>query len=269
MHVSSLHLHPVKSLRALSVQQLELDPEGVAGDRRFMVVDPDGGFLTQRTLPRMALVDALIEGDALALGGEGFGRVRVSRPSDPRAQTLRVRIWKSEGLVAEDCGEEAAEWLTSILGTPCRLVRSGCAFRRPVKGSPPGSDDRVGFADAYPVLVASRPSLADLNVRLGEAAVPMDRFRPNIVVEGCAPYAEDTWGRVRIGRVTLRAAGPCSRCIISSTDQATGERGVEPLRTLASYRRDPSDPTHVNFAQNFVHEDKSGVIRVGDPVIPL
>jgi hypothetical protein len=127
----------------------------------------------------------------------------------------------------------------------------------------------VSFADAYPLLAISEASLADLNDRLlagGEAPVPMDRFRPNLVLGDCPAYAEDTWTRFRIGDVTFRAAGPCARCLIPTTDQETALRGKEPLRTLATYRRDPEDPADVNFGQNLVHETKSGMIKLGDTV---
>jgi uncharacterized protein YcbX len=269
MHLAALHLHPVKSLRALSVQSARVDRDGIVGDRRFMVVDPAGVFMTQRTHPRMARVGAFLEGDSLVLRCAGFAELRVGREPDAKAPLVSVSIWKSEGLQAEDCGRAPCEWLGGAIGAPCRLVRIGPAFRRPAKGAAPDGGDTVAFADAYPFLLTSEASLADLNGRLGSGAVPMSRFRPNLVVSGCLPYEEDTWKRLRIGGIPFRGAGPCSRCAITTTDQETGERGVEPLRTLAGYRRDPREPSHVNFGQNLVHEAKSGVLRVGDPVKPL
>ena len=135
------------------------------------------------------------------------------------------------------------------------------------------TSDLVHFADGYPFLAISEASLADLNDRIiecGEDAVPMNRFRPNLVISGCAAFAEDTWSHMRIGKVTFRAGGPSSRCIVTTTDQITGERhGKEPLRTLATYRRDTSDPSDVNFGQNFINETKSGTLRVRDAVIPM
>jgi uncharacterized protein YcbX len=266
MHLAALHIHPVKSLRALSVQSAQVDQAGVAGDRRFMVVDPCGAFLTQRTNPRMALVGAFLEVDSLVLRCAGLLELRVRRYPDPNASLMKVRIWKSEGLQAEDCGRAPAEWLSAALGTPCRLVRAGPAFSRSVAGASPENGDTVAFPDAYPFLVTSEASLGDLNRRLGAESLPMNRFRPNLVVAGCKPYEEDTWKRFRVGGIVFRAAGPCSRCVIAATDQETGVRGVEPLRTLAGYRRDPAEPAHVNFGQNLVHEVKSGILRVGDPV---
>jgi uncharacterized protein YcbX len=128
----------------------------------------------------------------------------------------------------------------------------------------------VGFADAYPFLLASEASRADLNDRLvarGEEPLGWDRFRANLIIEGCAAFAEDTWPRLRIGAIEFRAAGPCARCAVTTTDQATGERGVEPLRTLATYRRDPRSPEDVNFGQNLIHLTLGGRLRVGDAVV--
>jgi hypothetical protein len=269
MHLAALNIHPVKSLRAMPVQSAQVDKWGIVGDRRFMVVDPAGAFLTQRAIPRMARVEAVLEGASLVLRFAGLPELAVRREPDPAAPVLRVSIWKSEGLRAEDCGSAPAEWLSAALGLPCRLVRIGPAFHRLPKGASPGTGDLVAFADGYPFLVTSEASLGDLNGRLGAAAVPMNRFRPNLVVAGCRPYEEDTWRRLRIGGIVFRVAGPCSRCVITTTDQATGERGAEPMRTLARYRKDPADPSRVNFGQNLVHEAKSGILRVGDSVEPL
>lgn len=269
MHLSGLFLHPVKSLRACAVAAAEVDALGLVGDRRFMVVDETGRFITQRTLPRMALVATALSTDALTLTADSAGSIRVSRASDPRAAVRIVSVWKSEGLRAEDCGDAPAAWLGDFLGVKCRLVRIGPAFRRPVLKSAARPDDTFHFGDAAPMLVISEASLADLNDHLlarGEDAVPMNRFRPNLVVTGCAAFAEDTWPGFRLGNVTFRAAGQSLRCIVTTTDQLTGERGKEPLRTLATYRRDAIDSTDVKFGQNLIHETKSGTLRVGDAV---
>ncbi len=270
MHLSGLYLYPVKSLRGLSLDSAGVDALGLVGDRRFLVVDAAGNFLSQRTLPRMARLSTALAPEALTLSAEDHGTVSVGRPSDPAAPLLTVSVWSSRGLLAEDCGDEAADWLSRFLGTACRLVRAGTAFDRPV--AKPGKarpGDRVGFADAYPLLGLGEASVADLNDRLagaGEDPVPIDRFRPNLVFAGSAPFAEDTWSRFRVGPVVFRAGGPCARCIMTTTDQRTGERGREPLRTLATYRRDAGDPTDVNFGQNLFIESATGPLRVGDPV---
>jgi uncharacterized protein YcbX len=273
MHLAALHIHPVKSLRGLAVMSAELDPMGAVGDRRFMVVDPAGNFLTQRTIARMARVGAFIDDTRLTLRAVGRADLHVGRWPDAGAPVLPVRVWNDEGLGAEDCGPEAAEWLSGALGTPCRLVRIGGTFTRPVKPEAARPGDVVSFADAYPFLITSEASLGDLNRRIAEdggASVPMGRFRPNLVVSGCEAYAEDKWRRIRIGEVEFRSAGPCARCIVTTTDQLSGKRmGKEPLRTLAAYRRDPVTPTNVNFGQNLVNVSKTGTLRVGDPVLVL
>lgn len=283
MEVAGIFLYPVKSLRGLAVDSAAVDELGLVGDRRFMVVNAAGLFLTQRALPRMALIATALTEDFLTLRAGGAGEVRVGRAPDPRARLRPVGVWKDAGLQAEDCGEEPARWLGDFLGVACRLVRIGPAFARPIPakkipapaGADPGQLDsphRVSFADAYPFLVIGEASLADLNNRLlaqGLPALPMDRFRPNLVIRGSAPFAEDEWGRLRLGGLVFQAGEPCARCTVTATDQETAERGTEPLRTLAAYRRDPQDPTKVNFGRNFLHETKSGTLRVGDRIESL
>lgn len=268
MHLSGLFVYPVKSLRGCAVASAAVDGLGLRDDRRFLVVDEHGRFLTQRTLPRMALIATALDEHALTLSAAGADPLSVPRasPGDP----LRpVTIWKHQGVLAEDCGEGPAGWLAGILGLRCRLMRAGPDFHRPVLKPQARPGDRIAAADAEPFLVVGEASLADLNDRLvaqGGDALPMNRFRPNLVIAGGAPFAEDTWARLRIGEIVFRSGGPCARCIITTTDQLTGERGREPLRTLATYRRDPSDPTDVNFGQNLIHETKAGILRVGDRV---
>lgn len=271
MHLSALYLYPVKSLRGCAVTAAEVDALGLVGDRRFLVVDEtDGRFLTQRTLPRMALIATGFGPASLKLSAEGAGSLSVSRLPDPAAPVRNVSVWKSEGLLAEDCGDAPAAWLSDFLKVKCRLVRIGEKFLRPIlKPNVAGPGDVVTFADAFPFLVIGEATLADLNDRLeakGEEALPMNRFRPNLVVSGGEAFAEDNWPRFRIGEIVFRAGGPCARCIMTTTDQFTGVRGKEPLRTLATYRRSPADPTDVNFGQNLIHETKAGTLRVGDEV---
>ena len=269
MHLAALFIYPVKSLRGLEVRSAEVDSLGTVGDRRFLVVDPGGNFLTQRTVPRMALVGAFLDDSSLTLRCDGLDDLHVRRGPDAGAPLATVRIWKSEGLKAEDCGEEAAAWLSRALGGPCRLVRIGPAFMRQVLKKAAGPGDQVAFADACPFLAVGGASLGALNRRIAEGgagAVPMGRFRPNLVLSGCGPFEEDSWTRLRIGGIVFRSAGQSTRCVITVTDQFTGARGVEPLRTLASFRRDPNEPTEVNFGVNLLNETKSGVLRVGDEV---
>jgi uncharacterized protein YcbX len=269
MHLTGLFIYPVKSLRGFPVNSASVDALGLVGDRRFLIADEAGRFLTQRTLPLMTLVTTALDATHLILSADGAGSVRVAIAPDPAAPLRTVSIWKSEGLQAEDCGDEAAAFLSAVLSTRGRLVRIGTAFRRPVLKSAAHPGDIFHFGDGAPVLVISEASLADLNDRIvahGGEAIPMSRFRPNLVVTGCAAFTEDTWPRFRLGSAVFRAAGQSSRCIVTTTDQLTAERGKEPLRTLATYRRDAIDPTDVNFGQNLINETKSGTLRVGDTV---
>ena len=238
-----------------------------------MVIDDAGRFLTQRSLPKMALIDTFLESDCLTLSAKGLGHMRVVRDADSKALLRNVSVWSSKDLLAEDCGDAAAEWLSDALSTKCRLVRIGPKFVRPIAASDiAGPGDRVHFADALPFLILGEATLADLNDRLAgrsEQPAPMNRFRPNLVITGSQAFAEDTWTRFRIGEIIFRTAGCCTRCTITVTDQDTAERGDEPLRTLATYRRDPNDSTAINFGQNLIHETKTGTLRLGDSVALL
>lgn len=257
--VASLHLHPIKSCRGQAVAAATLDAFGLVGDRRFLVVDERGQFLTQRALPRLALVEPAIDGATLTLAAPGANPLCVASSPAMGAPRREVTIWR-DTVHAADLGDAAADWLTTFLGRPVRLVAMASDFSRPILKPTARPGDQAAFSDAYPLLVLSEASLAELNGRLDEP-LPMDRFRPNIVVRDCPPFAEDGWRRIRIGEVVLRAAGPCARCIITTTDQRTLERGKEPLRTLAQYRR--SADGDVNFGQNYIHETRSGVLRAG------
>lgn len=269
MQLAGIYIYPVKSLRGSPVPAATLDAFGLEGDRRFLVVDTAGRFLTQRTLPRMTLIGTQLTADRLTLSAPGRPDLHVRRAPDPAAPLQRVTVWSHEGLAAEDCGDGPAAWLTDFLGVNCRLVRQGRDYERFVLKSAARPGDAVSFADSCPFLLLGEASLADLNDRLvarDEETVPLDRFRANLVVRGSLPYAEDDWRTLRIGTVTFRSAGPCARCVVTTTDQATARRHHEPLRTLAAYRRDPRDGTSVNFGLNLIHEGKSGTIKLGDPV---
>lgn len=184
-------------------------------------------------------------------------------PLDIRSQeSLRVQVW-DDSLNAVSVGEEAASWLSEMLGRPCKLVYMPDEATRFANPRYAPQNTPVSFSDAFPLLLISQGSLDDLNSRLAEP-IPMNRFRPNLVVEGCSAYEEDTWQSLSIGSVALRAAKPCSRCTVPTVDQNTGERGSEPIRTLGTYR---TRNGKVLFGQNLVHESR-GILRVGDAVHP-
>jgi uncharacterized protein len=265
--VSSLHIHPVKSCRAIAVEEAAFDALGMVDDRRFLIVDSAGNFLTQRSDARLALIETDFADGSLILRTPNAREFRL--PLDtPSTGDRSITIFR-DTVMAGDMGDAAAFWLSAVLAKPSRLVRAGADFSRrvPLERIPPahvGSlpEVPVAFVDAFPVLVISESSLEHLNAKL-EEPLPMNRFRPNIVVRGGAEHAEDRWKVVRVGGVEFRAGGDCGRCVVSTTDQETGERGPEPLVTLAKYRRD--DRGAVTFGQYWMHCGP-GTIRVGDAV---
>lgn len=250
VHISGLFYYPIKSGAGVALDVAQLDLRGIVGDREYMVVDVEGTFLTQREAPKLALVSWRAPEVVTPIGAA----VVESGPA------RQVTVWDFAG-PALDCGDAAADVLSDFLGRSCRLVKA-----------PPGharrSDDGrtgVGFADGYPLLLIGQASLADLNSRLPQA-LPMNRFRPNVVVSGSDPYAEDQWRRVLLGEVPAQVVKPCARCAITRVDQATGVRGDgEPLRTLGGFRKVKGG---VIFGQNVVH-DALGTLRIGDEVSPL
>ena len=271
LRVTALHIYPVKSCRGVAVPAATVDALGFVGDRRFLVVDSDGKFLTQRVQPRMALIETALTADHLLLSSCDRGAICVPlQPGTQKPEPRTVTVWR-DTVTAEDCGGEAADWLSAFLGFRCRLVRAGAAYRRPLpdRKLPSTLDGRlatghdVSFADAFPFMLLSEETLADLNARLA-APLPMNRFRPSLVVAGGAPYGEDEWRRFRIGSVVFHGATRCGRCVVTTTNQTTAERGQEPLRTLATYRADAEGT--VMFGRNLVHETKAGRVAVGDAV---
>ncbi len=255
--VSALTIYPVKSLGGVELQSVHLDRFGFAGDRRWMVVNENHRFLSQRELAAMALIAAELTDSGLRLGS-GKQSLLVPQPQ-ASAPSLRVQVWE-DCVVALDAGSEAAEWLSERLGGPCKLVYMAEDVHRYVDGLYAREGETVSFADGFPVLLISQASLDDLNSRL-DTPVPMNRFRPNLVVQGCEAFAEDKWRRVRIGSVEFAVAKPCSRCVMPSIDQATAAKNSEVLQVLASYRR--GDDRQVYFGQNLVYSG-IGKLGVGD-----
>ncbi len=260
LQLSDLYIHPVKSLRGLAVPRARVDRFGLHGDRRWMVVDANDRYLTQRERPQMARIATRLNGELLSLSLPGLPPLTVPPCEDgpPR----EVTVW-DDRVVARDCGEDAAEWLSEALGTDCRLVYFPAQGERQVDTQYARPGELTAFSDGFPLLLITQASLDDLNSRLAEP-VEMRRFRPNLVIAGSEPYAEDQWRRLRIGDLTLRLVKPCSRCVIPTIDPATGQRHpeVEPLRTLGEYRRRDNA---VYFGQNVIAEGE-GELAVGMPV---
>jgi uncharacterized protein len=241
--LASIHVYPVKGARGISLEASDVLRSGLRHDRRFMLVDADGNFMTQRRHPKLALVDVTLGRESITIGAE----VEVPLALPPSLGRTRVTVWKDTVDAVEVPGE-ASPWFSDRLGVACTLYWM------------PPDVDRPGFTDAFPLLVASLASLADLNARL-ETPIAMDRFRPNLVVQGGAPYDEERSPTVTIGAIRMKLPKGCSRCQVTLVDQKTGEVGKEPLRTLASYRRDGN---HVYFAMNAIPE-REGRVAVNDP----
>lgn len=259
MHVASLHRYPVKSCRGEAVGELALDRHGPAGDRRFMIVDGEGRFLTQREHHRLALVTPEVTASTLSLTAPGMPRLEV--PLGVERPSRDFTVWRFSGAGA-DLGVEAEAWLTALLGSPVRLVEWRDDEFRPANPTYAPEGSSAGrFTDGYPVLLATEASLADLNQRMAKP-LPMTRFRPNVVVAGAEPWVEDGWRALRISGVELRVTKPCERCVITTIDEETGFSGKEPLATLATFRKRGSA---VHFAVNLVHA-APGTLRAGDPV---
>jgi uncharacterized protein len=266
MQIASLHTYPIKGCRRLDHDAAPVEPWGLAGDRRWMIVDADGVGITQRIDPALALLTVRAGPHGLTVRAPGRPDLDVAEPVDGPKDDVRVFRWKPSvpARIAADGG-----WFGAYLGTDARLVWLGDPTVRPVAENALDGD-RVSFADAYPLLLTTTASLDAVNDWLleeGEERVPMTRFRPNLVVDGAAPWAEDGWvgGRLRIGDVTFRAAKPCDRCLVTTIDQDSAEVGREPLRILGRYRRFPGG---LMFGINLI-PDGVGVLRVGDRVLGL
>lgn len=261
--VTGLFVYPIKSCRGTAVSRAQVTPRGLQDDRLLMLVDADGSFLTQREYPRMALiVPELAAGGALTVRAPGMPDLSLAVQSEgPRAPVV---IWR-DTCIAVDQGREADDWFSSFLGAPVRLVRIADEHARIVDQTfARRADDQTGFADGYPFLLIAQESLDDLNARLAQP-LPMNRFRPNIVIAGGGPFVEDDWSDVEIGGVRFGVVKPCARCAITTTDQATAAVGAEPLQTMATFRLRPDPRPGVYFGQNLV-SGQTGTIAVGDAV---
>jgi uncharacterized protein YcbX len=256
VRVTSLWIYPVKSCRGIAVERAVLSTWGLEHDRRFLVVDERGRFVTQRDTPRLATLETAIEHESLRLSCGDFS---TDVPLEPRGPDVQVGVW-GRRLVAQHVAS-ADDFLAATLGRRLRLVYAGPETAPFKAGS--ASAYRTAFADRYPLLVVGQGSLDDLNARLA-TPVPMARFRPNLVFDGGAPFVEDHWRDVDVGATQIRHVQACGRCVVVSTDQRSGTRGKEPLATLATYRKEGNE---VLFGMNAVPR-RPGTIDVGDVVTP-
>lgn len=304
MQVSEINIYPIKSLKGISLDSATVEARGLRFDRRWMLTTPDGVFFTQREFPRMAAVTTAVTSDGLRVTSDRAGELNI--PFEPDSgERQRVTVWQSvcDGLVYKGA---VSEWFSDAIGTRCQLVYMPDASERHINPRFDRGEDIVSFADGYPLLVIGEASLADINKRLADNAdlpprrgsrdtphnqggeqeseptgfrpLPMDRFRPNLVVSGTKAFAEDDWLRVRVGEAVFRSTKPCARCVITTVDQARGEfDGKEPLKTLATYRMAKDvmperyaslglGPNDVLFGQNLVPENPGATVNVRDEV---
>lgn len=262
--IAGLFCYPLKSARGLSLQSARLHATGIEHDREWLIVDARGHFVTQREQPRLATLQVRLLPDQLQLDAPGQPALTV--PMDAGGERCRVRIWRDE-CAAIDGGDAAAHWLSEWLGARVRLVRFDRAQPRFSNRDWTGGIAAPNlFSDGYPLLVLGQASLDDLALRAGQRFA-VERFRPNLLLEGLDAYAEDCISELSIGAARLRLVKPCTRCIITTTDPQTGTRdGDEPLRTLRSYRHD-ARLQGVTFAQNAIVVAGSGEsLAVGQPV---
>jgi hypothetical protein len=255
--LSNITIYPIKSCGGISLDAALLEPRGLQYDRRWMLVDDDGMFISQRTCPRMALIEPRIGEENLEIEAPDMEPLLVPLVMEHHV-TDPVQVW-NDAVEAVSVGDEASEWFSEFLGDHCKLVAMTESSVRYVDETYAHTREQVSFADGFPLLLLSEASLADLNSRLAKL-LPMNRFRPNLVVKGCSAYAEDSWNEISVGTIRLRVVKPCARCVIPTTDQRTGERDVEPLLTLATYRKRDNK---IFFGQNVLPIDV-GMLRVGD-----
>ncbi|MFJ9835873.1 MOSC domain-containing protein [Streptomyces sp. NPDC101169] len=263
----SIHVHPVKAFRGVSPREAVVEPWGLAGDRRWTLIDDGGKVVTQREQPRLALAAAEpLPGGGIRLSGPGREPLEVAVP-EPVA-TVLASVFGTK-VAAVPASGAAHAWCSGLLGAGVRLVHmDDPASRRPLDPDYARPGETVSFADGYPLLVTTVASLDALNELVArgdhaqEGPLPMNRFRPSVVVEGTEPWAEDGWSGLSIGEVDFRVAKPCARCVVTTTDQDTARRGREPLHTLARHRKAGG---RLLFGQNLVPL-APGTIRVGDPV---
>ena len=274
--LSEITLYPIKSCAGIALQEATLTREGLMTqqiyDREWMVVDPAGRCLTQREFPRMALIEPRLKTSTLELRAPGLASLELdlAAPDPKKASTITTQVW-DDAVLAYDCDDATAAWISAAVGTPCRLVRFHAHAERKVSEKWTGGvAASTLFSDGYPVLVAGAASLADLNDKLlaaGRAALPMNRFRPNLVIADLDAFEEDYADTFQFGEATLKPVKPCPRCPMPSIDQLTGEFGPDPLDILQSYRSKPELDGAICFGMNCIVVAGAGQrLKVGQDI---
>jgi Uncharacterized Fe-S protein len=286
MQISEINIYPIKSLKGIPLQNSIVEKRGLRFDRRWMLVDPKGKFFTQREVPKMAAVTVEVLGGSLKVSDENYGSIEI--PFEPdRGERESVTVWDST-LIGETYIGAMNEWFSEVLAKRCKLVRMPDNGTRHVSEKFDLGEDTVSFADGYPLLLIGEGSLAEVNERLhdqyhsdeyGEKLpLPMNRFRPNVVVIGTDPFEEDNWAKIRIGEAIFRVPKPCARCVMTTVDQAAGEfDGKEPLKTLANFRMAKDvfpgkfellgqTANAVLFGENLIPDNPGASIKLGDEI---
>lgn len=281
MHISEINVYPIKALKAIPVERAVVETRGLRGDRRMVLTDSEGNFLTQRKYPQLAAISVAPNGSGITVSAEGAAPLSIEPLTS--GERCRVTVWASES-EALAYGNDINNWFSGLLGFEARLFYMPDDAGRPVNERFNKGGDLVSFADGYPLLLTGEASLADVNKKLVEkagnstAAIPMNRFRPSIVVAGAEAFGEDRWLRLRVGNTVFRAGKPAGRCVVTTIDQQSGiSTGKEPLKTLASYRLAKNimpgrfeslglRPESVVFGLNLIPEAYGAVIRIGDEV---
>lgn len=266
--VSGIYIYPVKSLGGIALEESAVENKGLQYDRRWMLVDEKGDFLTQREIPEMATLKVEPGERELKIFAKNGENISISLAENQNAEEIKVSVWKSR-LTAKTAEDAVNQWFSDALKLNCRLVQMTENSKRIV--SPLYAvrkyRDEVSFADGYPLLLIGEKSLEDLNAKL-ENPVPMNRFRPNVVFKNGAAFAEDKWKKIRVGETIFHVVKPCARCVVTTINQETGEiAGKEPLKTLSTYRLvKRGGKSKINFGQNLIAENAGAKIRVGDKV---
>jgi len=262
MILSEIWIYPVKSLGGIRLTEAQVQERGLEYDRRWMVVDKFGRFLTQREFPKMALLDIALNEDSMQISNKHEPQESVIAPFEPvSANSISVTVW-DDTVDAVTVSDEVDKWLSEQLQMEVHLVIMPASTKRNVDTRFAKNGELVGFADDFPFLLISQASLDDLNSRL-EEPVTMIRFRPNFVVTGTKPYAEDEWKTIEIGTLLFDIVKPCARCVLTTVDPETAKKGKEPLKTLATYRRINKK---ILFGQNVIGR-QLGLVREGDKIL--
>ena len=261
MRLQEIHIYPIKSLGGIRLKEAKVEIRGLQWDRRWMLVDNNGLFMSQRTFHQMALLQVGIESHGLKVSHKKHPKLNHYIPFEPKTDELiPVTIWE-DTVIGQVVSPISNRWFSQVLGAPCQLVFMPQNTERHIQEKYQVNNESVSFADAMPFLLIGQKSLDDLNQKLS-SPLPMNRFRPNFVVSGGKAFQEDQWDRVKIGECIFKVTKPCARCVLTTVDQATGIKGKEPLRTLASYR---TKDKKVLFGQNMIALI-TGTIKAGDQI---